>query len=113
MTMENQDNVMGSEDTGLGGEVHEAGWRAATGAAPTANTMFIETGRGNAVEIPVGVPFEETIKRLADEAHYGGFFRVFVNGLEVINPTDAPATIEAGQRIAITAYDKVGVFSLS
>ena len=70
--------------------------------------IFVDTGRGAGVEVQAGAPFAETLERLADEAHYGGYFRVFVNGSEVINPEDAPTTVESGMRIAITAYDKVG-----
>ena len=51
---------------------------------------------------------KQTLERLAEDAHYGGYFRIFLNGNEVINPEDSPATVEAGSRIAITAYDKVG-----
>jgi hypothetical protein len=106
--MEHQDNGDNGEDMGLGGETEERGWRPTGTAAPATGSIFVETGRGTAVEVPVGSPFVETLNRLADEARYGGFFRIFLNGLEVINPTDAPATIEAGMRISITAYDKVG-----
>ena len=70
-------------------------------------SVFIETGRGQAVEAQVGAPFAETIERLADEAHYGGFFRVFLNGEELIEPEESPATIEPRMRIVITSYDKV------
>lgn len=71
-------------------------------------SISIETGRGNAVLVDVGAPFMETIERQAQEANYGGYFRVFLNGQEIIEPTDSPEFIESGQRIAITSYDKVG-----
>ena len=70
--------------------------------------IYVDTGRGQGVEVQSGSPFATTLERLADEAHYGGYFRVFLNGSEVINPEDAPATIEPGMRIAVTSYDKVG-----
>lgn len=70
--------------------------------------VYVDTGRGQAVEVQPGAPFTETLERLAQEAHYGGYFRVFLNGSEVINPEDSPETIEPGMRIAITSYDKVG-----
>lgn len=77
-------------------------------AARDGGSVYIETGRGQTTEVQVGAPFQETIDRVADEAHYGGYFRVFLNGEELLDPADSPATIEAGMRIAITSYDKVG-----
>ena len=71
-------------------------------------SIFIETGRGQTAEVQVGAPFQPTIERIAEEAHYGGYFRVFLNGEEIINPEEAPATVESGMRIALTSYDKVG-----
>lgn len=70
--------------------------------------IFVDVGRGQAVEVQPVSPFSSTLERLADEAHYGGYFRVFLNGSEVVNPEDSPETIEPGMRIAITSYDKVG-----
>lgn len=79
------------------------------GASPRQqDTVPVETGRGNAVNVPVGADFVPTIERLADEANYGGYYRVFLNGIEIINPTDAPPRIESGMRICLTSYDKVG-----
>lgn len=77
-------------------------------ATQPAQVVYVETGRGQAAEVQAGAPFVETVERLADEAHYGRFFRVFLNGDEIINPDDAPQTIEPDMRIAITSYDKVG-----
>lgn len=71
--------------------------------------IFIDTGRGQGVEVQPGAPFTQTVEMLADQAHYGGYFRVFLNGSEVIDPEDSPQTIEPGMRVAITAYDKVGL----
>lgn len=71
-------------------------------------TVVVETGRGSSVRAAVGAPFAETIERIADQANYGGYFRVYLNGGEIVDPTNAPPRIEAGMRIAITAYDKVG-----
>ena len=70
--------------------------------------VFIETGRGQTAEVQVGAPFQPTIERIAEEAHYGGYFRVFLNGEEIINPEEAPATIEPGMRIALTSYRNRG-----
>jgi len=76
------------------------------GHTPPAS-VFVETGRGNTAEVPAGSPFQPTIERLAEEAHYGGYFRVFLNGDELVNPEESPATIETGMRIVLTSYDKV------
>lgn len=87
--------------------------------ATAQESVHIETGRGQTTEVQSGAPFVATIERVADEAHYGGYFRVFLNGDELIenpwldeghtepNPS-YPTTIELGMRIAITSYDKVG-----
>ena len=79
-------------------------------------TVHIDTGRGQTSEGPVGAPFQETLERVAEAAHYGGFFRVFLNGEEILDPErelvneDGSAkVIESGMRIAITSYDKVGL----
>lgn len=82
--------------------------REAFGQETTDGIIHIETGRGQTTEVQAGAPFGETIERVADEAHYGGFFRVFLNGEEILNPEEAPEKIEPGMRIAITSYDKVG-----
>lgn len=71
-------------------------------------SVFVETGRGQTEEVQVGAPFGPTIEHVAEDAHYGGYFRVFLNGEEILDPAEAPATIEAGMRIALTSYDKVG-----
>lgn len=73
----------------------------------TDGQVAIDIGHG-IVNVVVGSPFQETVERVAADAHYGGYFRVFLNDHEVIDPSDAPATIDAGMRIAITSYDKVG-----
>lgn len=78
------------------------------GEMPADGSVHIETGRGQTAEVPVGSPFGETIERIAEEAHYGGFFRVFLNGEEILNPEESPEKVEAGMRISITSYDKVG-----
>ena len=74
-----------------------------------AESVPVDTGRGDVTYVPAGSPFVPTLERLADEAHYGGYFRIFLNGREVINPEDSPATIEPGMRLVITSYDKVGL----
>ena len=74
-----------------------------------ADRVMVDVGRGsNPVPVNVGEPFVPTMERLADEYNYGGFYRVFLNGSELVNPEDAPETFEAGMRVAITPYDKVG-----
>lgn len=78
------------------------------GGSKQEGTVHIQTGRNRTVEVSVGSSFCETIEHVADEAHYGGYFRVFLNGEEIINPTLAPERIEAGMRIILTSYDKVG-----
>jgi hypothetical protein len=91
-------------------------WVPQTGVST--ETVFVETGRGNPVSVPVGSPFASTIEQLADRANYGGYFRVFVNGVEVLEPNPVkaaemglpipPERFEPGMRTVITAYDKVG-----
>ena len=73
-----------------------------------ATVVAVETGRNKSVNVPVGAPFQVTVERIAEQARYGGYFRVFLNGEEIVNVEEAPATIEAGMRIAVTSYDKVG-----
>jgi len=68
----------------------------------------VDVGRGQIVNVRVGSPFVATLEELADRANYGGFFRIYLNGGELPEPANAPATIESGMRIAITSYDKVG-----
>jgi len=71
--------------------------------------VMVDVGRGGTVvRVNAGSEFVPTLERLADEYNYGGFYRVFLNGSEVLDPGDSPETIEAGMRIAITPYDKVG-----
>lgn len=71
-------------------------------------SVWVDVGRGDPVEVPTGSPFVETLDRLAEQAHYGGDYRVFLNGSEVLYIEEAPATIEAGMRLAVTSYDKPG-----
>lgn len=96
---------MPEEEFEGGGEgERERGW---TPEVPPAE-ILVETGRGNTISVPAGSLFKETVERIADEASYGGYFRVFLNGEEVVEPEEAPQTIEQGMRVAITSYDKVG-----
>ena len=74
----------------------------------TGGVVPVETGRGSAVDVPVGSPFVSTLERIADEANYGGYYRVFLNGEEIVEPGEAPETIEEDMRLQITSYDKVG-----
>ena len=77
-------------------------------AAREGNTVPVDVGRGQVINVRVGSPFVATLEELAERANYGGFFRIYLNGNEIPEPSDAPATIESGMRIAITSYDKVG-----
>lgn len=95
------------EEPGIQFDVNRPAWAGNAPRQP-ARSVFIDTGRGQTAEVHVGDAFQPTIERLADEAHYGGFFRVFLNGTEIEEPGQAPETILEGQRISITAYDKVG-----
>ena len=70
--------------------------------------VHVDTGRGQTVPAPVGAPFVETIDRIAEAANYNGWYRVYLNGLELVEVDEAPQTIQTDQRIAITSYDKVG-----
>ena len=79
-----------------------------TGWGSMTTELSVDTGRGNSAPATIGSNFRSEIERIAEAASYGGFFKVFLNGHEVVNPEDAPELIEAGQRIAITSYDKVG-----
>jgi len=97
------------EDWGEGEEeYHRPGWTPENTNAPTGEMVSIETGRGNAVQVPAGSNFVQTVEGVADQASYGGFFRVYLNGDEIVDPSRAPEKIEPGMRIAITSYDKVG-----
>lgn len=68
----------------------------------------IDVGRGQRIGVPVGADFVNTVEQVARDAHYGGYYKVFLDGKELVNPDDAPEKIEAGMQIAITSYDKVG-----
>lgn len=96
------------EDETAGEEYVETPTRRYGNTAIPSAAVHIETGRGQTSEVPVGAPFQSTIERLAEEAHYGGYFRVFLNGDEILDPGEAPGTIEAGMRIALCSFDKVG-----
>ena len=93
-----------AQEAGIG-EEQPRGW---ADGRTQGQPIFVHLDRGEPVQVAPGSPFIETLEELAEQAHYGGWFRVFVNGSEVINPEDAPATIEPGMRVAIAAYDKVG-----
>jgi len=77
-------------------------------ATRQAGSVFVDVGRGDPIEVQTGSPFVETLDRLAGLAHYGGDYRVFLNGSEILYIEEAPATIEDGMRLAITSYDKPG-----
>lgn len=70
--------------------------------------VSIETGRGGTVEARVGSNFVTTVNDVAQKANYGKYFRVFLNGEEIKDPSEAPTNISSDMRIAITSYDKVG-----
>ena len=76
-------------------------------------TVPIDVGHGQMVEVKAGSDFVNTIEQVARDYNYGGYFKVFLaqNGgdmREIINPADAPDKLQAGMRLAITSYDKVG-----
>ena len=91
------------------GRYHRTAPRTDTFGGPDREqgVVSVEVGGGH-VEVPVGADFVNTIEQVAREHHFGGYFRVFVNSNELVNPGDAPGQIEAGMRIALTSYDKVG-----
>jgi len=77
--------------------------------------VMVETGRGNAIAVDIGAPVEETLDRIANQCNYGGDYRVFLQGTELLEPGEIPfdpqthrQTFQAGQRWSITAYDKPG-----
>lgn len=84
-----------------------------------AGIVSVDVGRGQAVEVKVGADFVNTLEQIARDYHYGGYYRIFLaegsgrDMHEVVNPEDSPDKVEAGMRIAITSYDKVGRQSLS
>ena len=82
--------------------------RTTWGSPREGQTVIIETGRDQSVEVPAGSPFVETVEKAAGDANYWGYYRVFLNGTEVCDPSNAPDTIEPGMRVQITSYDKVG-----
>ena len=55
--------------------------------------------------IPVGAPFAETIKKLAEELGVL-HFRLYLAGVEVGDPERAPAVVEEGMTISLFPYDK-------
>ena len=97
------------------GELEDEGEEESTPRTPLAaratrqvGSVFVDVGRGDPIEVQTGSPFIETLDRLAEQAHYGGDYRVFLNGSEVLYIEEAPATIEDGMRLAITSYAKPG-----
>ncbi len=79
------------------------------------DTVMVElAGRSRAVPAPIGADFVETIRAIAQRANYGDDPRVFLNRVEILALEDIPLdpdgqrTIQAGQHIAITPYDKPG-----
>ena len=98
-----------------GGKWRSGGEKGAFGEADRGQDKLVpvDVGHGNMVEAKVGADFVNTVEQIARDCHYGGFYRVYLaqNGgkmSEVLNPSDAPAKIESGMRLAITSYDKVG-----
>ena len=104
----NEETVNIPEDPGAEDFVpaQPAGWRR--GDAETNETVMIETGRNTTMEAHVGDNFVVACDRVGEAAGYGGYWKVYLNGNEVLNPDDAPELIESGMRIALTPYDKVG-----
>ena len=107
---EDEDQDGPEEGAGEGGAEETAARPTGFAAGmDTTQPIFVETGRGEAVQVTVGDPFFANVTEIADRANYGGYFRVFLNGEEIVDPEEAPDTIDAGMRIAITSYDKVGL----
>ena len=57
------------------------------------------------LNIQVGAPFIESIMGVARELGIPCFL-VYLNGLQVESPKDAPAVVEEGMNIALLPYDK-------
>uniref|UniRef100_A0A6M3L003 Multi-ubiquitin domain-containing protein n=1 Tax=viral metagenome TaxID=1070528 RepID=A0A6M3L003_9ZZZZ len=106
--MDDEELGLEEEDEGEMDEEETPNPRWATPERTEGQPVFVDVGRGQTVQVNTGDSFEATLTRLADEAHYGGYYRVYLNGSEIINPEDSPTVVEPGMRIAITAYDKVG-----
>ena len=106
-----KDEELEEEESGRSRELEESEDEVETPPTPWGEgieAIKVETGRGEAVDVAAGSPFVETIHRIAVQANYGRFFRVFLNGVELLDTADAPQLIEPGMRIAVTPYDKVG-----
>ena len=73
-------------------------------------TVGVDVGHGQIVPVAVGNDFVDTVEQLARNANYGGYYKVFLNGHEIVDPAESPTQIAADQRIAITSYDKVGTW---
>ena len=94
-----------------GGRFHRTNPNPETFGGPDRNqgNVSVEVGRGGQhVEVAVGDDFVNTIEGIARDYNYGGYYRVFVNGSELADPDAAPDKFEAGMRVSITSYDKVG-----
>ena len=81
------------------------------GAAEQNNPDYVavDTGGRIAVRIAVGSNFAEEVQRVANEANFGGFYKVYLNDSELEHIEDAPEKVEPGMRIAIAPYDKAGI----
>jgi hypothetical protein len=63
---------------------------------------------GEFIAVEPGTVFGETVVNLAAEARYGKF-RVFIDGVEIVDPSAAPYTFAEGLQVDIRGYDGAGV----
>lgn len=62
---------------------------------------------GGLVDLEPGLNFKTTVNEYAVFAGYTKY-RVFLNGEEILAPSDAPETISALDRVEVVPYDKAG-----
>lgn len=68
------------------------------------NEVQVRTHQGVS-PLPIGSPFAEAIRKLAQELGVT-HFRVFLAGVEVLDPAQAPVVVEEGMDISLFPYDK-------
>jgi hypothetical protein len=61
---------------------------------------------GATIQLEAGANFKDTVIRLAADAGMGKF-KAYLNGTEV-KPSQAPETIQAGDRLEVMPYDVAG-----
>ena len=62
----------------------------------------------NGVSVPAGTPFREAVIEAAIAQGYTGAVRVYLNGVELVNPNDAPEVLAPGDAVTTTPFDKAG-----